>query len=104
MAAATVGQTEAAVVEVVPTAELAVAANKIEVRVVVRVVNPGVHATPLTPQRAAVTAIMSTDRTLGTVWNPTPVPGRIAAPPRTEGPTNLATSRKNLTTFQHQVK
>ena len=92
MATATVGQTEAAVVEVVPTAELAVAANKIEVKVVVRVVNPGVHATPLTPQRAAVTAIMFTVTRLGIVLLLSPALGKTSVSPA-EVPASLQINR-----------
>ena len=54
--------------------------------------------------KAAVIAITFTELMLGTVWNPTPVPGKIAAPPRPEGQTSLARTRNLIINHQNKVK
>ena len=46
--------------------------------------------TPPHLQKPVATGIMSTVRTLGSVWNPSPAPGKTRSKPEIEGPTSLA--------------
>ena len=94
------GEEEETVVEIGPEPTEAAAkqeaADLTEVRV--RTGPPkGVPDTPLTPQRAAVTATTFTETKLGTAWLPSPVPGSQSVQRDHEGQTSL-TRRKLIMT------
>ena len=73
-----------------------------ELRADPRVPRPG-RDTPPCPQRPAVTATTSTERTLGTVWNLTVVLGRIVVLQNNEMLTNLE-KKKFVTSFRALIQ